>query len=74
MKNDDSRQREMQNNPSDVKELKVERTVPADNFMGTIAANVDNQQMSDREFRAFIRRTLPIVRYCGAEETKKEVT
>jgi len=44
---------------------KEKRTVPAANFMATIAANVDNDKMSDREFRQFIRNTLPIVQYDG---------
>jgi hypothetical protein len=34
--------------------------------MGTIAANVDNDKLSDAEFREFIRNTLPIVLYDGA--------
>jgi hypothetical protein len=39
------------------------RTVPAANFVGTVAANVDNTMLSDREFRDFVRKTLPIVIY-----------
>jgi len=36
------------------------------NFMATIAANVDNETLSDAEFREFIRNTLyPIVEYQG---------
>lgn len=37
--------------------------VPAEHFMGTIAANVDNMNLSDQAFREFIRNTLPIVQY-----------
>lgn len=37
--------------------------VPADHFMGTIAVNVDNEKLSDADFREFIRNTLPIVEY-----------
>jgi len=37
------------------------RTIAAANFVGTIEANVDNPKLSDAEFRAFIRKTLPIV-------------
>lgn len=44
------------------------RSVPATNFMATIAANVDNPKISDEEFREFIRNTLPIVRYTGASD------
>ena len=52
-------------NPDDP--IEKRRPVPASNFMGTIAANVDNKKLDDAEFRAFIRRTLPIVQYEGAE-------
>lgn len=38
-------------------------SVPASNFVGTLAANVDNEKMSDVEFRQFVRNTLPIVEY-----------
>jgi len=38
-------------------------TVPAENFMATIAANVENKKVTDAEFREFIRNTLPIVKY-----------
>lgn len=38
-----------------------EQTVPAANFCATIAANVDNEKLSDAEFREFVRNTLPIV-------------
>lgn len=37
--------------------------VPAINFVGTIIANVDNNKLSDKEFREFIRNTLPIVEH-----------
>jgi len=39
------------------------RTVAAINFMATISANVDNKKLNDKEFRKFIRNTLPIVIY-----------
>jgi hypothetical protein len=39
------------------------RTVPASNFVGTMVANVDNEKMSDADFRQFVRNTLPIVVY-----------
>ncbi len=41
------------------------RTVPAENFVATLAANVDNERLSDEAFRAFVRNSLPIV--IGAE-------
>ena len=37
--------------------------VPASNFISTMVANVDNPAISDAEFRAMFRRTLPIVEY-----------
>jgi hypothetical protein len=36
-------------------------TVPAENFMATLNANVDNEKLSDADFREFVRNTLPIV-------------
>lgn len=42
---------------------KDKRTVPAENFMATIAANVDNKRITDEQFRDFIRNSLPIVEY-----------
>lgn len=38
-------------------------TIPASSFVGTMAANVDNDKMTDAEFREFVRNTLPIVEY-----------
>jgi hypothetical protein len=35
--------------------------VPAGNFCKTVQANVDNEKLSDADFREFIRNTLPIV-------------
>lgn len=40
-----------------------EPVIPSENFVQTIAANIDNQKVSDSEFREFIRNTLPIVIY-----------
>lgn len=45
-------------------------TVPAENFMATIAANVDNEKLTDKEFRQFVRHTLPIVDYPRPEGKK----
>ena len=36
--------------------------IPAENFVSTVKANVDNEKLSDAEFREFIRTTLPIVK------------
>jgi len=40
-----------------------QNTVPASNFVGTIAVNVDNKKMSDADFRQFIRGSLSVVDY-----------
>ena len=39
----------------------INRVVPAGHFCGTLAANVDNEKLTDAEFREFVRNTLPIV-------------
>lgn len=46
---------------ADDKKIPNNWTVPAKNFVGTIMANVDNDLLSDAEFRDFIRNTLSIV-------------
>lgn len=48
------------------------RTVPAEHFMRNIAANVDNEKLSDAEFREFIRNTLPIVQFDDPREKESE--
>ena len=40
-----------------------EPTVPAESFLGTLHANVDNRALDDRAFRQFVRDSLPIVVY-----------
>ena len=52
--------------------MKIKRTVPASNFMATVAVNVDNEKLSDKEFREFIRNTLPIVQYDNADAPKEK--
>lgn len=37
--------------------------IPAEHFMSTLAVNVNNEKLSDAEFRAFVRNTMPIVQY-----------
>lgn len=51
----------------------AKRTVPASNFMATVAANVDNMAMSDKDFRQFIRNSLPIVIYEGSDNATKSI-
>jgi hypothetical protein len=35
--------------------------ISSDNFVNTISSNVDNEKLSDYEFRKFIKNTLSIV-------------
>lgn len=39
-----------------------DQLVPAGNFILTVEANVDNEKISDAQFREFIRNSLPIVK------------
>lgn len=39
------------------------RSVDAENFCQTVNANVGNKKMTDKQFREFIRKTLPVVRF-----------
>ena len=43
--------------------------VPAENFVATIAANIDNDKLSDAEFRQFIRNSIKIVNYTKRKES-----
>ena len=35
--------------------------IPAKSFVETLAVNIDNEKLSDAEFRQFCRNTVPIV-------------
>lgn len=48
--------------------IESKRTVAAGNFVATLAVNVDNEHMTDTQFRELVRNTLPIVSYDGAEK------
>jgi hypothetical protein len=50
----------------------MKNTVPAINFLGTLMANLDNEKLSDSEFRQFIRNTLPIVEKPDIEKIANE--
>lgn len=43
--------------------MNEKRVIPASSFVGTIATNVDNPDLSDKKFRDLIRDALPIVIY-----------
>ena len=47
--------------PTDGKPSVAEFRVPAKSFVGTLAVNVDNARLTDKEFREFVRNTLSIV-------------
>ena len=38
------------------------RTVPAEHITLMLSVNVDNEKLSDADFREFVRNTLPIVK------------
>lgn len=40
-----------------------DRDVDAKHFLGIVEANIDNEKLSDKQFREFIRNTLPIIDY-----------
>lgn len=44
--------------------------VSAKSFVETLVANVDNEKLSDAEFRQFIRNTLPVVDFPRKEGSK----
>lgn len=48
------------------------RTVPAAHFVGTLAANVNNLDLTDAGFRELFRNTQPIVLYNDCERIEKE--
>lgn len=39
----------------------VEPLVPSENFVATLAVNVDNINLSDKDFRQMVRNSLPVV-------------
>ncbi|MDD5463928.1 MAG: hypothetical protein PHP62_02175 [Candidatus Moranbacteria bacterium] len=50
-----------------------QRTVPASNFMGTLAANVGNLDFTAAQFRELFRNTQSIVVYDDCERIEKEL-
>jgi hypothetical protein len=46
------------------------RTVPAEDFTRLLDSNVDNQKLSDADFRNLVRNSLPIV--IGSEYTERK--
>jgi len=49
----------------------VGHLVPAGNFILTVNANVDNEKLSDAQFREFVRDSLPIVKEVVEAKEKK---
>lgn len=43
--------------------------IPARHFVKTLAANVDNEKLTDEAFREMVRNTLPIVSGGKTEKT-----
>lgn len=50
----------------------ISDVVPASNFLGTLAANILNEDLSNSDFRKLIWNTLPIVVF-GAKERASEI-
>lgn len=48
--------------------------VPAVNFIGTLLVNVDNEKLSDADFREFFRNTISIVEKPSLESIANEAT
>lgn len=44
------------------------RVLPAEQFVATLAANIDNKKVTNKQFREFVRNTLPIVQYSRPED------
>lgn len=49
-----------------------ERTVPAKIFMQSLEVNVDNDELSDKDFRQFVRNTLPIIIFDSKKDKNKD--
>lgn len=49
-------------------------TIPAEHFAKTLAVNVDNEKLTDAEFRSFVRNTLSIVQGSGYVQSKPRTT
>jgi hypothetical protein len=49
------------------------RKVPAENFVATLAVNVDNKKVTNKQFREFVRNTLPIVQYSRPEDNDETI-
>lgn len=41
--------------------MSTDKTVPAYNFVDTVSTNVNNDKLTDAEFREFVRNSLPNV-------------
>jgi hypothetical protein len=48
------------------------RTVPAVSFVALLEANVENERLSDKDFREFVYNTLPIIIFPSNQKTQKE--
>lgn len=48
------------------------RTVPAVSFVALLEANVDNKELEDKDFRDFVRNTLPIIIFPSKKKEENE--
>lgn len=49
----------------------ADSTIPAENFVQTLAVNVDNAGLSDADFRQMVRNTMPTVVFNRTERIKE---
>lgn len=52
------------------KKVNAKRVILAANFVATMAANVDNEKLTDAQFRELFRNTIEIVQYEGADDDR----
>ena len=52
----------------------MQYVIPASNFCSTLHANVNNEKLTDAQFRQFVRNTLPIVEYPRLKEETVRLT
>ncbi len=51
--------------------LMLDQKISADAFLSIIKANVNNEKMTDSDFRNLIKNTLPIIRVDESKQTEK---
>ena len=53
--------------------IRTKKALPAEHFALLLSKNVENKKLSDKDFRDFVRNTLPIVNYSQPDsDTRNE--